>query len=136
MNLTLIWCYFRLKTICYCWFFCLIFLCSVYMPVFVSVYVFLCRKLKSRKMDSIDDARFNVQDYVNEHSTKGPTCPPCNLWVNYFNGRSTPLLITPNHFIILNNIKGKNLQVIFNFVQNFFFLLFVLVFVAKFNVDC
>lgn len=37
------------------------------------------RKLKSRKMDSIDDARFNVQDYVNEHSTKTQTCPPCGV---------------------------------------------------------
>lgn len=44
--------------------------------VFLS---FIHRKLKNRKNDTIDESRFNVQDYVKEH-TQRPSCPPCNLW--------------------------------------------------------
>lgn len=39
----------------------------------------LYRKLRSRSSKTIDDARFNVQDFVNERTNKGTTCPPCNF---------------------------------------------------------
>lgn len=36
------------------------------------------RQLKSRKAEYPDDAKFNVQDFVKEH-TQRTTCPSCNL---------------------------------------------------------
>lgn len=42
-------------------------------------FPFLCRQLKSRKAEYPDDAKFNVQDFVKEH-TQRTTCPSCNLW--------------------------------------------------------
>ncbi|XP_031638389.1 ras-related protein Rab-37 [Contarinia nasturtii] len=41
-------------------------------------FLAVARKLKNRKTDSTDDARFNVQD-ANEPPTKSLSCPPCNL---------------------------------------------------------
>ncbi|XP_037906995.1 ras-related protein Rab-37-like isoform X2 [Hermetia illucens] len=38
----------------------------------------VARQLKSRRNESIDDAKFNVQEFVKEQSQK-PACPPCNM---------------------------------------------------------
>lgn len=48
------------------------------------------RKLKSRKADSVDEARFNVQDYVNEKTSRIPSCPQC-MWVEQF---GNPVAVT------------------------------------------
>lgn len=46
----------------------------------ISAYLsyLCCRQLKSRKAEYPDDAKFNVQDFVKEH-TQRTTCPSCNL---------------------------------------------------------
>ncbi|KAG4077569.1 hypothetical protein HA402_002996 [Bradysia odoriphaga] len=41
-------------------------------------FLTVAKKLKSRKNDIIDESRFNVHEYVKEH-TQRPSCPPCNL---------------------------------------------------------
>lgn len=53
---------------------------------YFSHLIFFCRNLKSRKSDSIDESRFNVQEYVKEQTSR-TTCPQCNLWVNSFEQR-------------------------------------------------
>ncbi|XP_037044812.1 ras-related protein Rab-37 isoform X4 [Bradysia coprophila] len=41
-------------------------------------FLTVAKKLKNRKNDIIDESRFNVHEYVKEH-TQRPSCPPCNL---------------------------------------------------------
>ncbi|XP_052121008.1 ras-related protein Rab-37 [Frankliniella occidentalis] len=41
-------------------------------------FMAVARELKSRKSGNPDDNRFNVQDYVREHQTQRPSCPPCS----------------------------------------------------------
>lgn len=102
---------------------------------FFSIFLFrlIFRKLKSRKMDSIDEARFNVQDYVNEHSTKGPTCPPCNLWVNYFNGRSTPFPIYTKSFYHFWSYTSKEILKWCSTLWTLFFFTLCISFCGKFQ---
>lgn len=108
-------------TNCCCWYFLCFFFyrwCNLF-----------SRKLKSRNMDSVDEARFNVQDYVNEQTaTKGPTCPPCNLWVNYMNWSSAMtaaamaasfLITANNHITILAHKHQRDDNVFFLFFWKF-----------------
>lgn len=53
---------------------------SFFLSFFFLLY-FLPRKLKSRKSDSIDESRFNVQEYVKEQTNRS-LCSACNLWRN------------------------------------------------------
>lgn len=41
-------------------------------------FMAVARELKSRKSGNPDESRFNVQDYVREHQTQRPGCPPCS----------------------------------------------------------